>query len=270
MIISKENLKEKLKKYNDETIYIVTDFDRTITKGTSTSSWSILSNNPNVPKEYVEKRQAYYDYYRPIETNELLDYEEKNKLMIEWWTKHINLFVEYKFKKNIIDNAINKKNIMEFRKGAKELLESLYKRKIPVIIISAGIGNFIEQFLEKNNCNFDNIYIISNFLKFDNGVAIGMRENIIHSLNKNEVNLPKNIKEKIKLRKNVILLGDNISDIKMINKEKRKEAFKIGFLEENIDENIDKYKENFDLICVNNKDFFELNDYLEKIGYKLI
>lgn len=270
MIISKENLKGKLKKFNENNTYVVTDFDRTITKGRSTSSWSILSKSKEVPAEYVKRRQEYYDYYRPIEIDETLDYDTKNKLMTEWWTKHINLFIEFKLKKSVIDNAARDLDVMEFREGAKEFLESLYKRNIPVIIISAGIGNFIEQFLIRNNCNFDNIYIVSNFLKFENGIACGICENIIHSLNKNEVNLPKNVKEKIKNRENVILLGDNISDIKMISKEHQEKAFKIGFLEEKIEENKDKYINDFDLLGIDNTSYFEINEYLENIDYKLM
>ena len=61
MIITKKDLKEKLKQFNDENTYIVTDFDRTITKGRSTSSWSILSKSNDVPAEYVKRRQEYYD-----------------------------------------------------------------------------------------------------------------------------------------------------------------------------------------------------------------
>lgn len=118
---------------------------------------------------------------------------------------------------------------MEFRKDAKEFLEFLNKRKIPIIIISAEIGNFIEQFLIKNNCNFDDIYIVSNFIKFENEVAVGIYENIMHYLNKNEVNIPL-----------------------------KKKTFKIGFLEEKAKENKEKYIDEFDLVCTDNSNFFKI------------
>lgn len=269
-IISNKNLKEKLKLFKNENTYILTDFDRTITKGGSSSSWSILSKSDKVPKEYVKERQELYEYYRPIEIDETIDFEQKSNLMTEWWTKHINLFIKYKLNKKIIDDAAINLHVMEFREGAKQFLESLNKRKIPVIIISAGIGNFIEQFLIKNNCNYENIYIISNFIKFENDIATGLCENIIHSLNKNEVNLPNNIKEKILNRNQVILLGDNISDIKMIADNKKNKAFKIGFLEEKIEENKEKYQEEFDLLGINNINYYELNQYLKEMDYDLI
>lgn len=269
MIITKNDLKEKLCKFTDDNTYILTDFDRTITVGSSNSSWSILSKSNMVSQEYIEERQAFYDFYRPIEIDESLDYETKNKLMSEWWNKHIGLFIKYKLEKKVVDDAARNLHVMEFRKGAKEFLESLSKRNIPVIIISAGIGNFIEQFLINNNCNFENIYIVSNFIKFEDGIAVGVCENVIHSLNKNEVSLPFNIKEKIKDRSNAILLGDNISDIKMISSERKSSAFKIGFLEENIEDNKEKFVSEFDLVGVDNSDYFEIKEYLKEFGYTL-
>ena len=71
--------------------------------------------------------------------------------MTEWWKKHIGLFIKYKLSEEVINDAAVNLRVMSFSKGAKELLKNLKDRNIPVIIISAGIGNFIEQFLIKNN-----------------------------------------------------------------------------------------------------------------------
>ena len=44
----------------------------------------------------------------------------------------------------------------------------------------------IEQSLKKEECYFENIQVISNFIKFDeNGNMIKFCDNMIHSLNKN-------------------------------------------------------------------------------------
>lgn len=244
--------------WEDNTIRILTDFDRTITVGNSESSWSILSKSDLVSKEYITERQELYNYYRPFEIDEKLDYETKNKLMIEWWHKHIGLFIKYNLSESVINDAARNLRVMSFRDGAKELLESMHNRNIPVIIISAGIGNFIEQFLIKNNCNFDNIYIIANFIKFKNGIAVGVCENVIHSLNKNEVSLPDDIKDIIKNRPNIILLGDSISDIKMAKEEDREKALKIGFLEENVEESKPYFEKSFDVVCTDNTTYTEL------------
>lgn len=262
MIIIKEGTKERIKNWHDNNIHILTDFDRTITRGDSNSSWGILSKN-NFNKEYEKERKSLYEFYRPIEINEKIDLETKDKLMEEWWNKHISLFVKYKMSEDIINNALNNNDIMSFRNGAKEFLVSMHKRKIPVIIISAGIGNFIEQFLIKHNCYYDNIYIVSNFIKFENGVAVGISGNLIHSFNKNEVSITDDIKEVINGRNNIILLGDTIGDIFMARKEDRDNALKIGFLEENIEENLTYFENSFDVVCTDNTSYNELFTKLE-------
>ena len=263
MIIIKNGILERIKDWEDDSIYVLTDFDRTITLGNSDSSWSILSKSNMVPAEYIEERQKLFDYYRPFEIDETLDYDTKSKLMVDWWNKHIGLFVKYRLSEEVINNATKNLKVMSFRDGAREFLKNMKDRNIPVIIISAGIGNFIEQFLIKNNCNFDNIYIVSNFLKFENGIATGVSDNVIHSLNKNEVSLPNNVKELIANRNNIILLGDSTSDIRMAREEMRKQALKIGFLEENVDENKLYYQEQFDVVCTDNTTYNELFQKLQ-------
>ena len=179
------------------------DFDRTIMSGSSKTSWSILANSDLVPKTYVSERQTLYDYYRSIEVSDIVDYSYILQTMKEWFQKHIKLFVKYKISKQVFEEAATNLRIMEFRPYAREFIEFLHKNNIPIIIISAGIGKFIESFLEHNNCNFDNAYISSNRIIFKDGIAVGVGVNIIHSFNKNEVSLPNDILEKIK---NVIIL----------------------------------------------------------------
>ena len=255
----KNGVVERIENWQDNTIYVLTDFDKTLTLGSSASSWSVLSKSDKVPKEYVEESKKLYDYYRPFYVNEELDYDIKNKLMIEWWNKHINLLIKYKLSEEVINDAARNLRVMAFREGAFEFLTNMKERNIPVIIISAGIGNFIEQFLIMNNCNYDNIFIVSNFIKFENGIAVGVNDNVIHSLNKNEVSLPDDIRVLIENRPNIILLGDSISDIRMAKEESRTNALKIGFLEEKIEENRKYFESAFDVVATNNTGYSTLS-----------
>ena len=138
---------------------------------------------------------------------------------------------------------------MEFRPGAKEFITFLHENNIPLIIISAGIGNFIETFLSLNDCYFDNVYVSSNKIIFKDGIAVGVGENIIHSLNKNEVSLPKDISKRLEGRKEVILLGDQISDLKMCDKSKHDMVYTTCFLTDEGKDNLEKIKANFDIVC---------------------
>lgn len=264
MIYYNSDKVKNIKNISDNSLYVVTDFDRTLTLGSSKSSWEILSSS-FVDKNYIVERDKLAKTYRPIEVDETIDEKTKNKKMIEWWQKHIELLIKYKLKEEVINNAIKDVNIMDKRSGLIEMLTSFHKRNIPVIIISAGIGNFIELFLKINNCYFDNIIILSNFIKFKNKVAVGLENNIIHSQNKNEVGFTKEIKEKINNRNNIILMGDILSDVKMIKQEKRDKAFKIAFIEENIKENLSLFKEKYDMVCTNNTSFYDVNKIINKL-----
>lgn len=58
--------------------------------------------------------------------------------------------------------------------------------------------------------------------------------------------------EAVKNRKNVILLGDNIEDVAMID----------GFEYENVEGNLELYKNNFDVIVINDGSFEFINNLI--------
>ena len=246
MYINKKNIK-KFKDLNN--LYVVADFDRTITDSSSKTSLAVLANSNIAPKEYIEERNKLHNYYRPIEIDPNIPFDEKYTLMEEWFKKHFELLVKYKTKESDYSDALIDSNVMSFRNGAKEFMEFLHKNNIPLIIISAGIGNFIENFLKYNNCLYDNIHIISNKIIFNNGIAIGVDNKIIHSLNKNEMSLPQDILNKINNKNNVILLGDQIGDLLMVDKNTDKELIAIGFLNDDTKDNLEIMNNSFDIVC---------------------
>ena len=252
----------KINEWDDKSILVLTDFDRTLTSGNSWGSWEIIINNAKVSKEYKQEVYDLFNYYRPIETNENIDKKIREQNMIDWWNEEIKLFKKYNFDELIIKDALNNLDVMTFRDGTKEFLINMYNRNIPVIIISAGIGNFIEKFLKDNDCYFNNIYLISNFLKFEEGKLVGFIDSVIHSFNKNLVNIPNNVKQIIENRNNILLLGDSLSDISMANGIDKKNIFSIGFLEDNIVNNLKHFQETFDIVATENS---SLNDIKIKI-----
>ncbi len=255
-----DKTKEKLPLKNLDNYYVVADFDRTITTGNSKTSWSILAGSDLVPKEYIKERDAYYDIYRPIEIDESLDLEYRKEKVKEWFRLHVELFVKYKISEEVFKKAATDLRIMEFRRGAKEFLDYMHEKNVPVIIISAGIGNFIETFLKGNDCFHDNIYISSNKIIFKDGVASGVDKNIIHSLNKNEVSLPDEIREKLRGRENVILLGDQTSDLLMVDENEHEEVLKIGILTDQ--NNLENFSTVFDIVLEESEDYVDLKNEL--------
>lgn len=257
MLIFNEERLSELNSVSSDNLYILTDFDGTITKDNSDSSWASIFKNPIVSKQFIEECIRIFNYYHKFEIDESLSTKEKMAIMNEWYRKNIETLTKFSITEETINYAANNDNIITFRKGAIDFLKTMYNKNIPIIVISAGVGNIIEQFLIKNNCNYPNIYICSNFLEYENGIVKSVRDNnLIHPLNKNEVFLPENIKSKIENRSNILLLGNSVSDIKMAKNNKK--VFKLGFLDENIEERLQSFKDNYDIICTNNTGYDEI------------
>lgn len=245
------NNQEKINNFKKENFYIITDFDRTLTTKESEPSIGI------VPKylggECLEERMKIFNYYRPLELDYTLDVMEKQKIMKEWANKSFTLVAKYITEDNI-NKALENAN-MHFRKGAKEFLIKMNSMNIPVIIMSSGVGNIVKAFLEKEKCLFNNIKIVSNFYEFKNGETYIDLNNIMATVNKEYKKIPEDIRKEIEKNENTLVFGDLIEDIKMANEEKLSNTITFGFLDVNVEQNLEAYKNNFDVVLTEDNNF---------------
>ncbi len=195
-IISKpnnlENFKQSIKKDSLNSLYILADFDRTLTRAYFEDEFipsviSILRNGGFLTQKYADQAHALFNKYHPIGIDPKIPESDKKQAMYEWWITHFDL---------LIDSSLNKKDIVEviksskiqLRYGAQTFFQFLHTKNIPLIILSsATLGTeSIGLFLEKEGVLTNNIHIISNSFEWDdNGFAEQIREPIIHTLNKN-------------------------------------------------------------------------------------
>lgn len=256
MILNNDRL-NKLNSLSIDDIYILTDFDGTITQGNSDSSWASIFKNPKVSKDFIDECIKIFNYYHKYEIDDTLSMEEKMPIMNEWYERNIETLKKFKITEEIINYAARSENNIRFRDGAKKFLKIMQDKNVPVIIISSGVGNIIEEFLNLNGCNYSNIHICSNFLEYTNGLITSVKgNNIINPLNKNEISLSQNIKDKLLDRKNIILLGNSVLDINMASPDKN--VYKIGFLDERVEERLETFKDNFDFVFTNNESYDEV------------
>jgi len=156
-----------------------------------------------------------------------------------------------------------------FRAWCGGFFDSLKDKKIPLLILSAsGLGyDSIYYCLKHENKLYDNIDIISNdFVRDEDGKAIGVRQPVIHSFNKDETvvkNFP--IYEDIKERKNILLLGDGLWDAQMADGFDYENIIKIWFLNNDSPDNREKFSETFDLIILDDGDMDEVNKIIKQI-----
>lgn len=252
---------------NDNNFYVIMDFDETITTSDSLNSWSILENpkfiNPKLKNESSKLVEQYY----PVELDYTLDDSTKSIYLEEWYYKNMDLLYKYNLTNDILVNCVKHSN-NKFRNGFKSFFSSLYEKNIPVIVLSAGIGNVIIELFKLNNCFYDNIHVISNFIKFDNNKMLPFDDKIIHSSNKDINLLPTNFANKIKDKSYILLFGNLIEDLNMVNRKDLSKTISFGFLEKNADENLNRYRNSYDIVLTDNSSFYDVENILSNINKK--
>lgn len=262
MVNIKENAREKVADINRNNFYVVADFDKTITSKNSNTTFSLFSKSGFYPEEYLADRNKNYEYYRPLELNPKIDIKEKEKIVRKWQEASYKLMLKYKVKESDIIKILSDPKALTLRDGAVSFIKSLNKNNIPLIICSAGVGNFIIELLKLNECYSNNIYVHSNILKFKDDVIYDSIDEIIHSMNKNNIDLPSDIKFELNTKKYGVIIGDQLSDLEMINNLPNKNTLSFGFLESNIEEQEQLFYRDFDIVLKENEGFSEISKIL--------
>lgn len=276
LIPNQKTFDEKLQRFiawGPDNFHVIADFDRTLTKafvdGKPRSSLeSILEQEGYLGEEYSQKSLNNFTTYHPIEIDPTVSLEDKKKAMMKRRTKQFALMLEVGITRDVIKKTVQSK-LVNFREWYEIFLDTLKDKDIPLLILSAT-GLWYEAIyfcLENVKKLSDNIDIISNaFIRDQTGKAIGVREPVIHSFNKDETvikNFP--IYEDIKNRKNVLLLGDSLGDAKMADGFEYEHILKIWFLNNDSPEHREKYSEAYDLIILGDGSMDKVNEILKKI-----
>ena len=246
---------------------ILMDFDRTITSKDSLGSWSVLENPKFMNENFRLESKKLVDIYYPYELDYSISNDVKAKYLNEWYYKNMDLLYEYNLTKSILLNCINDCNT-KFHDGCKEFLYYMYKLNIPIIIISAGIGNVIIELLKKYDCLYSNINVFSNFIQFENDKMLHFSGNMIHTSNKSMSVLPLDLKTKILSKDYVLVFGDLIEDLDMAKSIDFNKVLSFGFLEYSIKENLNFYRQAFDVVLTDGSSFFEVQKILNNILYR--
>lgn len=253
------NSASALKRLDPKDTYILVDYDRTITTYDSTTTWGMLEGNSIADITYIKEQKAVYEKYRKEEVKTNLNPKQKFNIMREWAVTAFNNIYKYRICEETINNVLKSNHGMKLRHDSAEFLRKMKEMEIPVIIISAGLGVFIEKYLSQQNVLFDNITIHSNFFVYENGSIISVRQPILHSANKGTVNY----QDQIIGRSNGILIGDQIEDIKTA---KDNECIKVGFCDINT-YYVEDYNRKFDITLTGESSFNNALKILVK-GYK--
>jgi cytosolic 5'-nucleotidase 3 len=268
-----EDLKEEIGKDGYENLHILSDFDRTLTYGSvggvkTPSIISMLRDGNHLTEDYAEKAHALFNHYHPIETDPNIPLSERKKAMREWWITHNRLLIQSGLKKSDLEDIV-KNGHVEFRKGVPEFLDFLLERNIPLVILSAsGCGDAIQLYFQKIGKDTPNIHYVTNRFNWDkNGKAFSAKEPIIHSLNKDETVLKEipDLYKIIKDRRNVILLGDSVGDLGMIEGFDYDHLIKVGFLNSEYNKFREDFRKHFDVVLEGDGDFDPVNQLIRDL-----
>lgn len=265
--------RKKIKRAGVKNLQIISDFDRTITScfvdgKRAPSLIGLLREKNYLSNNYSKKSKELFNYYHKIEIDPKIPLNYKKKKMLEWWKKHFSLMIECGLTYNIIYKLMSEADF-HLRPGGQEFFDRIRKKNVPLIIFSAGgFGRqSIEIFLKKRGLLFKNTHIVANNLIWSKkGKLLAIESPIIHVHNKDEAILKNySFYDKLKNRKNVILLGDSLGDAKMAKGMPHDEVIKIGFLNEDNRDHLKYYSQAFDLVLIGDASFYFVNQLLKEI-----
>lgn len=250
-----------------QSLYVVSDFDRTLTYGTvdgvdTPSIISLLRDGNHLTDSYAQKAQNLFNKYHPVEIDPTIPLQKKKEIMREWWETHNQLLIKSGLEKADLEDIVHSKQV-RFRKGVEPFLDFLVRKKIPLIIFSAsGCGDAIKLMFQQIKRDYSNIHYITNQFNWNQrGKAVSTKGKLIHSFNKDETVLDDYpiIRNAVAQKKNVFLLGDSLGDIGMIQNTANKRVIKVGFLNSHLDKLIGEYQQQFDIIFEGDGDFEMFN-----------
>ncbi len=256
----------RIKAAESSDLCVVSDFDRTLTKAYLDNNdvptgLSIFHNGDFLRPNYAQKAQELWNYYYPRETRADLDDSTKSKLMQEWYEKHVSLFIEFELNKSIISQAATSNKIV-LREHTAELMNHFAKNDIPFLVFSAGSGDVIKDLFAYKQLIQPKVNICSNYFSFnDEQKVVGFSSQIIHSYNKNKINIYEHgVHKNIVTKKNLLLIGDSVKDTQMGEHFHPQNVLRVGFCH-NITR-LSEYREVFDVVFTGDGSFKPLLDLL--------
>lgn len=250
-----DHLLDALQKTGVNSLQIVTDFDMTLSKFAHNgqrcpTTHNMLHNSCLISEDCKRKMQALQERFYPVEIDAELSLEDKVPLMVEWWSAAHQLLVDQKIQKQFLSKAVSQSGA-KLRDGYVEFFGLLRKWDVPVWILSAGLGDILEEVLKHKRVFSPNISVRANYMHFtEEGWLQGFKEPLIHSFNKvgGHIGDPShNIQSKD--RPNVLLLGDSLGDVTMAdNITNVSNILRIGFLNDKVEERREVYTSSYDII----------------------
>eukprot|EP00042_Codosiga_hollandica_P031879 m.196489 g.196489 ORF g.196489 m.196489 type:complete len:221 (+) comp53746_c0_seq13:542-1204(+) len=202
--------------------------------------------------------------------------------MVEWWSRAHDLLIESGINRSVYPSAVREANIA-LREGTDELvrlasahgltelrrflkagallirgfrsfLSIYFLLGIELLVFSAGLKAIIEEvFRQQLPAALGHARIVANEMLHDaDGKLVAFGPDLLHTFNKKYAAVSKRIGsvgELDRFKKCVLLLGDNVSDVRMADGYECESVLTIGFLNHaDIDSHRSRYLAAFDIV----------------------
>lgn len=276
IIPNEEKLNEILKNLRaggSDNFQLILDFDGTITGIDAVTSWGVIESY-NFSEEYLLRVKQLYNHYHPIEVDHTTPYEEKFKLMVEWWELAHGELAQQNLTRGAIKGVVEAcQDRISFREKTTDVLDLIENHKVPCLVFSAGVGDTLVEILKLKNCLRSNMHVVSNFMVFDgpgeDAKLTGWNHPLIHVFNKSGVNMEsKSYYKEIIGRKNAILVGDSPGDRHMADglPIDQGHLLKIGLININDSpQRIEEFTSRYDIVLIKDNTFDVLLEILKSI-----
>ena len=259
----------KLKQFQEdgsERLVVVSDWDRTLTRstaedGSDQSTCSVIANSGLLGPTFSRRYRELFDRYRSIERAPEISESDKSRHLRRWWSLQFDMLLDYKFSTRTIRRIV-RENRPHLRDGARRFFNTLRKRRIPLIILSAGIREIIEARLAEEVVSTGNIAIIANTLAFDrDGFAVSYNTPLIHSLNKHARGVASTPVSAG--RHNLLLLGDTLEDTRMAEHIRHTRLLSFAFPADS--DHLQEYRSAYDVVLAPESSLEPVNAVLTDI-----
>lgn len=219
-------------------LFAIVDFDRTLThyKNPDGSKGPSSHNVINLSDEKQAAKDADYKKYHEIEIDPNMTTAEKLPLMEEWYGKtHGLIESDGVTMDRLLHDVTTNKNI-QLRKGVQEFFELCKKLEIPIVVMSAGLGDVLNEVLKHQLVGEFEWGVAANSFEWSEaGEIVGVKPPLVHMFNKGWAGVSQEIRDKFNLddKTNVLTVGDSHGDATMANGSEFG-RFKVGFLNDHL------------------------------------
>jgi len=235
---------EKMAQIDPSQLLVITDFDATITAGHSEQCHDLVAVSEVLPK-------AFRDEFSP-----LLDWTTNANIDgVEWWDRAHEIMLKHGVPRRPQLQRLVQGASMPPRPGAFELLQKLADMQVPVLIVSAGLSDVIEEFLRQHDINTENITVCSNRLNYGADSvpqSVSPPQPITSFTKASAYRMAGAFFRHHMQRRYVLCLGDSVTDIDAAQEVPYDEILSVGFMNSRPPTAMTKYADTFDAVVLGN------------------